>query len=65
MGLLGEAILIIVALGGLELTLWLLGHRETKKQTELLAEIAISLAGCDILEVPDATEKKVEEVIPN
>jgi hypothetical protein len=39
-----EAFVIIVSLGGLELTLWYISHREAKKQTEALEDIAISLS---------------------
>jgi hypothetical protein len=39
-----EAIVIILALGGLEGLLWWIGQKEAKKQTELLEDIAISLS---------------------
>jgi hypothetical protein len=39
-----EALVIILALGGLEIVLWWIGHEEVKKQTELLEEIAVSLS---------------------
>jgi len=39
-----EAIVIIVALGGLELILWCLDHRQQKKQIELLDSIWAELA---------------------
>jgi len=39
-----EAIVIIVALGGLELILWYLDHRQQKKQIELLDSIWAELA---------------------
>ncbi len=39
-----EAAVIIVALGGLELTLWLIDHKAQKEQNELLEEIATTLA---------------------
>ncbi|MFB3920245.1 MAG: hypothetical protein ACE145_00905 [Terriglobia bacterium] len=39
-----EAIVIIVALGGLELILWCLGHRQQKRQLELLDSIWAELA---------------------
>jgi hypothetical protein len=39
-----EAFLIIVALGGLELILWYLDHRQQKKQIELLDSIWAELA---------------------
>ncbi len=39
-----EAIVIIVALGGLELILWYLDHRQQKQQIELLDSIWAELA---------------------
>jgi len=39
-----EAIVIIIALGGLELVLWALDHRQQKKQIELLDSIWAELA---------------------
>ena len=39
-----EAIVIIVALGGLELILWYLDHRQQNKQIELLDSIWAELA---------------------
>ncbi len=39
-----EAVVIILALGGLELILWLKAQPEVKKQTELLEDIAVSLS---------------------
>jgi len=39
-----EAVLIIVALGGLELLLWHLGHKQQKKQIDLLDSIWAELA---------------------
>jgi len=39
-----EAIVIIVALGGLEIILWYLDHREQRKQIELLDSIWAELA---------------------
>lgn len=39
-----EAIVIIVALGGLELILWYFDHRQQKKQIELLDSIWAELA---------------------
>ena len=39
-----EAIVIIVALGGLELLLWYLGRREARKELELLDAIWTELA---------------------
>ena len=39
-----EAVVIIVALGGLELILWYLDHRQQKKQIELLDSIWAELA---------------------
>jgi len=39
-----EAIVIIVALGGLELILWYLDHHQQKKQIELLDSIWAELA---------------------
>jgi hypothetical protein len=39
-----EAVVIIVALGGLELVLWYLDHRQQKKQIELLDSIWAELA---------------------
>lgn len=39
-----EAWVIIVALGGLEIILWYLDHREQKKQIELLDSIWAELA---------------------
>ena len=39
-----EAIVIIVALGGLELILWYLDHRQQKKQIESLDSIWAELA---------------------
>ena len=39
-----EAIVIIVALGGLELLLWHLGRREARKELELLDAIWTELA---------------------
>ncbi len=39
-----EALVIIAALGGLELTLWCIGRREQKKQIELLDAIWTELA---------------------
>ena len=39
-----EAVLIIVALGGLELLLWYSGHKQQKKQTDLLDSIWAELA---------------------
>jgi len=39
-----EAIVIIIALGGLELILWCLDHRQQKKQIELLDSIWAELA---------------------
>jgi hypothetical protein len=39
-----EAFVIIVALGGLELILWYLDHRQQKKQIDLLDSIWAELA---------------------
>lgn len=39
-----EAIVIIIALGGLEAVLWALDHRQQKKQIELLDSIWAELA---------------------
>ena len=39
-----EAVVIILALGGLEVVLWALGHRQQKKQIELLDSIWAELA---------------------
>ena len=39
-----EAIVIIIALGGLELILWYLDHRQQRKQIELLDSIWAELA---------------------
>ncbi len=39
-----EALVIIVALGGLEVVLWALDHRQQKKQIELLDSIWAELA---------------------
>ncbi len=39
-----EAVLIIVALGGLELLLWRAGHKQQKKQIDLLDSIWAELA---------------------
>lgn len=39
-----EAVVIIVALGGLELVLWSIDHRQQKKQIELLDSIWAELA---------------------
>ena len=39
-----EAIIIIVALGGLELLLWYLGQREKRRELELLDAIWTELA---------------------
>ncbi len=39
-----EALVIIVALGGLELILWYLDHRQQNKQIELLDSIWAELA---------------------
>lgn len=39
-----EAVVIIIALGGLELILWYLDHRQQKKQIELLDSIWAELA---------------------
>ncbi len=58
-----EAIVIIVALGGLELLLWCLGHRQQKRQIELLDSIWAELAiRNSMLEetTPAASRAKVE-----
>jgi hypothetical protein len=39
-----DTVAIIVSLGGLEVLLWWLDHKEHKKQTEVLEEIAIALS---------------------
>ena len=39
-----EALVIIAALGGLDLILWLLDHRRQKKQIDLLESIWTELA---------------------
>lgn len=39
-----EALVIIVALGGLEVVLWIFDHRQQKKQIELLDSIWTELA---------------------
>ncbi len=39
-----EAIVIIIALGGLEVLLWFLDHRQQRKQIELLDSIWAELA---------------------
>ncbi len=39
-----EAFIIIAALGGLEVVLWLFDHRQQKKQIELLDSIWAELA---------------------
>ncbi len=39
-----EALVIIIALGGLEVILWYLDHRQQKKQIELLDSIWAELA---------------------
>jgi hypothetical protein len=39
-----DTVAIIVSLGGLEILLWWLDHKEHKKQTEVLEEIAIALS---------------------
>ncbi|MGB9105549.1 MAG: hypothetical protein WCC59_12380 [Terriglobales bacterium] len=39
-----EAVVIIIALGGLEIILWALDHRQQKKQIELLDSIWAELA---------------------
>lgn len=39
-----EALVIIVALGGLEIVLWYLDHRQQNKQIELLDSIWAELA---------------------
>lgn len=66
-----EAFVIIVTLGGLELTLWLYSHREAQKQTkemskqtEILEEIAVGLVGFELT----ATKEEIEvsaSVVPN
>jgi hypothetical protein len=39
-----EAVVIIIALGGLEIILWAMDHRQQKKQIELLDSIWAELA---------------------
>ncbi len=39
-----EALVIIIALGGLEIVLWYMDHRQQKKQIELLDSIWAELA---------------------
>ncbi len=57
-----EAIVIILALGGLELLLWCLGHRQQKRQLELLdsiwAELAIRNSMIEEAEPPDLKGQK-------
>ncbi|HXE91685.1 MAG TPA: hypothetical protein VNK82_12070 [Terriglobales bacterium] len=45
-----EALVIIAALGGLELILWLADHRRQKKQIELLEAIWTELALLNVAE---------------
>ena len=57
-----EALLIIFALGGLELVLWYLDHRQQKRQIDLLdsiwAELAIRNAMQEEAEKPPQAEKQ-------
>ena len=56
-----EAFVIIIALGGLELVLWYLDHRQQKKQIDLLdsiwAELAIRNSMQEEAEKQPQTEK--------
>ena len=57
-----EALLIICALGGLELVLWYLDHRQQKRQIDLLdsiwAELAIRNSMQEEAEKPPQAEKQ-------
>ncbi len=52
-----EALVIIVSLGGLELVLWYLDHRQQKKQIELLDSIWTELAIRNSAEDEPATRR--------
>lgn len=61
-----DAIFIVLTLGGLEGILWWFNHREAKEQTELLAELVVALAGCEITEKEaDTEEEEMQSVAPN
>lgn len=47
-----EVLVIVVALGGLELILWYFDHRQQKKQIELLDSIWAELAIRNVTEEP-------------
>ncbi len=59
-----EAIVIIVALGGLELLLWLLGRREARKELELLDAIWTELALRNATEEQGRKTNSHEEAAP-
>ncbi len=52
-----EAVVIIIALGGLEAVLWALDHRQQKKQIELLDSIWAELA------IRNSAEKERERAV--
>jgi len=54
-----EAVVIIIALGGLEIILWALDHRQQKKQIELLDSIWAELAIRNSAEEEAQTATKV------
>ncbi len=53
-----EALVIIIALGGLEVVLWSLDHRQQNKQIELLDSIWAELAIRNSAEEEKETAKK-------
>ncbi len=52
-----EAIVIIIALGGLEVILWFMDHRQQKKQIELLDSIWAELA------IRNSTEEETQKPV--
>ncbi len=54
-----EAVVIIIALGGLEAVLWALDHRQQKKQIELLDAIWAELAIKNAQEEQSSSDKDV------
>jgi hypothetical protein len=51
-----EWVKIVVALGGLEIALWIRGQKEAAKQTDLLEDIAVSLSLREIEKQIESTD---------